>query len=180
MRKEGLIAYLDREIKWLLVVSFAGFVLLLSGCGDSKEPIDKNANTKEKTYGSNGEQIYFSRSSVRGTKIIAEGMSLNDNVTCAGCHGPDGKGGSIRMTGEEIKATDIRYKSLTSKEHIHGQSAAAHFHARAHPPYNDESIKHAISRGLDPGGNRLNSVMPRWQMSGEDLTDLINFLKTLE
>ncbi len=110
MRKEGLISCLERGIKWFFVVSLVGFVLLLFSCGDSKESV----------YSSNGEQIYFSGTSERGTEISVEGMTGNDHMVCAGCHGPDGKGRSIRMMEEEIKSTDIRYKFLTAKEHIHG------------------------------------------------------------
>ena len=33
--------------------------------------------------------------------------------------------------------------------------------------------------GLDPGGNPMEPAMPRWNMSDQDLDDLIAFLKTL-
>jgi ABC-type branched-subunit amino acid transport system substrate-binding protein len=37
----------------------------------------------------------------------------------------------------------------------------------------------AITRGKDPAGNQLQNVMPRYQMSQEDLADLIAYLKHL-
>jgi hypothetical protein len=39
-------------------------------------------------------------------------------------------------------------------------------------------LRRAITRGLDPDGKRLDPAMPRWSMSEQDLTDLVDFLKS--
>ena len=65
-----------------------------------------------------------------------------------------------------FEAPDIRYSSL----------AAGHDEEK---PYTDELIKLAITKGIDSDGMRLEQPMPVWQMSDEDLNDLIEFLKTL-
>lgn len=70
-------------------------------------------------------------------------------------------------------APDIRYKTLTSAEE-HGQ---AH---EEHPQYTDETLKQAITQGINPAGEPLGWPMPHWNMSEQDLNDLIDFLKTLE
>jgi cytochrome c oxidase subunit II len=49
-----------------------------------------------------------------------------------------------------------------------------------HPPYTEETLKRAIIQGIDPAGEPLEWPMPRWNMSDEDLNDLIDFLKMLE
>jgi len=49
-----------------------------------------------------------------------------------------------------------------------------------HPPYTDETIKRAITQGVDPAGEPLEWPMPRWSMSDEDLEDLLDYLKSLE
>jgi mono/diheme cytochrome c family protein len=91
-------------------------------------------------------------------------------MSCADCHGADGKGGSGRMMMWLFEAPDIRYSVLTVQGHGgHGDE----------PPYTDELIKRAITQGLDSEGNRLDPPMPVWQMSDEDLDDLIEFLKNL-
>ncbi|MBI5039530.1 MAG: cytochrome c, partial [Nitrospirae bacterium] len=41
----------------------------------------------------------------------------------------------------------------------------------------EESLKSSILAGIDPAGNQLNTMMPRWQMSAEDLDSLIEYLK---
>jgi len=70
-----------------------------------------------------------------------------------------------------FEVPDIRYKTLTAGEH--GEEMR-------HEPYTDETIKRAITEGVEPDGERLEWPMPRWRMSEEDLDDLLEFLKTLD
>lgn len=48
-----------------------------------------------------------------------------------------------------------------------------------HPPYTDETMKHAITQGVDPSGNPLDYPMPRWTMTEADLEELRASPKTL-
>ena len=48
-----------------------------------------------------------------------------------------------------------------------------------HPRYDEESFKQAVTQGIDPGGDALDPLMPRWQMSDQELNDLITYLKRL-
>lgn len=129
-------------------------------------------------YRSNGEQIYFTATSQRGTPITSDmgsgigmGMMGGGMMTCASCHGPDGRGGRVRVMMRVFEAPDIRYQTLTSEEH--GEDME-------HEPYTDEDIKRAITEGVEPDGEMLDWPMPRWTMSDEDLDDLLQFLKTLD
>jgi mono/diheme cytochrome c family protein len=78
-----------------------------------------------------------------------------------------------------MDAPDIRWSALTGDEHgeddHHGDEDGME-----HPPYNATFFKQAVTQGLDPAGNPLDSAMPRWQMSAQDLADLIAYLKTLD
>jgi len=128
-------------------------------------------------YRSNGEQIYFTATSQRGTPVtsdISMGMMGGGMQTCASCHGPAGRGGRGRVMMRAFEAPDIRYESLISGEHGegHGEEEAA--------PYTDEDIKRAITEGVEPDGESLEWPMPRWTMSDDDLDDLLEFLKTLD
>ncbi len=125
-------------------------------------------------YRSNGEQIYLTATSQRGTPVTSDmgmGMMRGGMMTCASCHGPDGHGGRVRMMMRVFEAPDIRYQILTSEEH--GEEME-------HEPYTDEDIKRAITEGVEPDGKPLEWPMPRWTMSDEDLDDLLEFLKTLD
>jgi len=94
-------------------------------------------------------------------------------MACADCHGADGRGGTVSMMMGSFEAPDVRYKVLT--EPRRGPEAG---HAE-HSPYDDATLRRAITEGVDPAGAALEFPMPRWQMSGEDLADLIAYLKTL-
>ena len=74
-----------------------------------------------------------------------------------------------------VEVPDIRYETLTSEEHgDHGEEE------EGHEPYTDETIKQAITEGVEPGGETLDWPMPRWSMTDADLNDLIDFLRTLD
>jgi hypothetical protein len=119
-------------------------------------------------FHTNGERIYFTATSNSGQPIVAEMRRMamsNPMMACADCHGQNGRGGTVRMMMGSSPAPDVRYRTLTAEEH---------------PPYNDELIKRAITQGLDSGGAPLDPFMPHWQMSDQDLDDLMAYLKTLD
>ncbi len=88
-------------------------------------------------------------------------------LPCGSCHGRDGRG---RPEGG-IAPSNITWESLTKP---YGSGALL---GRTHPPYDEKSLKRAITLGLDPAGNPLNSTMPRYRMSLADMADLIAYLK---
>jgi cytochrome c oxidase subunit II len=126
-------------------------------------------------FGSNGERIYMTGTSASGPAITAEIPGMHrmrpGRLACSSCHGPDGRGGQVWMMMSSFDAPDIRYSELTD---------GGHGDDHEHPPYTDEDIRMAISEGIRPDGELLEWMMPRWSMTGEQLDDLIAFLKTLE
>lgn len=125
-------------------------------------------------FQSNGERIYFTATSDSDEPILASmgRMTMRGGMmSCASCHGANGKGGSGRMMMWAFEAPDIRYSTLTIEGHGEGGDER---------PYTDELIKRAITQGLDSDGERLDPPMPVWQMADEDLDDLIEFLKSLK
>jgi cytochrome c oxidase subunit 2 len=160
--------------------------LLLAACGpvgQSSGPGDVSAGR----YASNGERIYFTATSANGPISYTGGPSGGMmggrgmmELACADCHGRDGRGGEHVVAMTAIDAPDIRWSTLTESEHgeqsTQGQGEEGEMD---HPPYTAETFKRAVTQGLDPGGNPLEPAMPRWNMSDQDLNDLIVFLKTL-
>ena len=47
------------------------------------------------------------------------------------------------------------------------------------PEFDAEKFQLAVVKGQDPDGTQLKPDMPRWNISNDDLADLIAFLKTL-
>ncbi len=163
---------LVHRTRWLLKILLVMAYLLIAGCSVINHG-NLNMETGQR-YQSNGEQIYFTATSQRGDQItytMNGGMMVGAqplNRTCANCHGVDGKGEQIRIMMGSYTAPDIRFRSLTSPGDMD------------HPPYTAETIKQAITQGVDPGGKALAWPMPRWSMSDQDLNDLIVFLKTFK
>ena len=69
---------------------------------------------------------------------------------------------------------------ITLPEEEEHEEKAGHEEHEEHPPYTEETLKRAITQGLNPAGEPLEELMPRWQMSEQDLDDLVDFIKTLK
>jgi hypothetical protein len=74
-------------------------------------------------FDSNGERIYFTATSERGANITYTGgppsgmMMGSGYLTCASCHGPDGRGGVHSMMGmQTMNAPDIRWEAECVKD----------------------------------------------------------------
>ncbi len=133
-------------------------------------------------YQNNGERIYFTATNERGERIRtrggpAFGGMITGRLTCASCHGADGRGGTRWIHMQTIEAPDIRWEVLSSGEHgDHGEHQGESGEGAA---YDAEAFGRAVREGLAPGGHRLSADMPRWEIGDEDLQDLIDFLATL-
>jgi hypothetical protein len=150
-----------------LVVVIA--TLLLAACESPPQPVESSGTAwGTGAFGSNGERIYFSATSDRGTAITYTGgpaaggwMMANGRLACASCHGPDGRGGvhSMGMM-QTMTAKDIRWSALEGE-------------------FDAELFRLAVTKGQDPDGTQLSTDMPRWSIGDDDLADLIAYLKTL-
>jgi ABC-type branched-subunit amino acid transport system substrate-binding protein len=122
-----------------------------------------------------GKQIYFEGTSPRGTDITAvvgdeAALLPGSTMPCSSCHGSDGLG---RPEGGVIPL-DIRWTELVKPYgHVHHDD-------RRHPAFDDDSFIRSMIAGIDPANNRLDRSMPIYQMSGEDMADLVAYMKVLE
>lgn len=119
-------------------------------------------------FASNGERIYFTSISDRGTPITYTSGPMSNSwmmgsgqISCASCHGPSGRGGSHNMgMMQTMTAKDIRWSTLANE-------------------FDAEKFRLAVVEGQDPDGTQLNTNMPRWKIGEADLADLVAYLKTL-
>jgi ABC-type branched-subunit amino acid transport system substrate-binding protein len=153
-------------------VLLAGLVLLIALAAASwpSASAQESLTPRERR----GKQIYVQGTSPSAREILAYvGESSLEipgtSMACANCHGLDGQG---KPEGG-INPSDIRPEFLTKPYGL------THPDGRKHPPYTDRGLELAITRGTDPAGNRLLSVMPRYAMSREDLADLVAYLGRL-
>ena len=123
---------------------------------------------------SRGKEIYLQGASKSGKDILAYigDSSLEvpgSSMACANCHGMAGQGKSEGG----IDPSNITWEALTKPYGV------THASGRKHPAYTVRGLELAITRGLDPAGNKLQNAMPRYQMSKQDLADLLVYLKRL-
>lgn len=121
-----------------------------------------------------GQQIYLTGTSPSAQKIQArltkDGALLPAAlIPCVNCHKYNGKGG----TEGGVTAADIRWFKLSRP---YGLLKTGN---KSHPPYTQRSIKKAISMGTGSAGQALNQAMPRYQLSHQDMRDLIAYLTGL-
>jgi len=165
--------------KRLLAVIIASF--LLGACGSiSTRNIPMHGRygyPQSGKFSSNGEQIYFTATDQNGKPISHTGgsgfggMMMNSYLTCTSCHGNDGHGGTHYMHMQVMDAPAINYDALIDmkKEDSGGNPT----------DYSLDDLRGVVVEGHDTAGDELDRDMPRWQMSDEDLADLLAFLKTL-
>jgi hypothetical protein len=135
-------------------------------------------------FTTNGERIYFTARNERGQRIRYSGgqnfggmmMGMGSNLSCASCHGSDGRGGRHTMHMTVMDAPDIRYSVLASEQDEHGGD---HSHGDEHGAYDLDAFRLAVVGGVHPDGEPLSRDMPRWLMSDQDLVDLFEYLKML-
>ena len=122
-----------------------------------------------------GKKIYLEGESPSGGEIAVrigrDPSPLPGSVAaCGTCHGTDGLG---RPEGGALP-TDVTWSQL-AKGYGH-----SHPNGRKHQAYDARSLARALREGIDPAGNVLDPVMPRYAMSDADMASLIAYLKAVE
>jgi mono/diheme cytochrome c family protein len=87
-------------------------------------------------------------------------------LTCLSCHRRSGLGGG---EGSRVVPPISGPALYQAREALH----------RSRPAYTDETLAKAIRTGINAAGERLDSVMPLYRLSDEDMAALVSYLKTL-
>lgn len=114
-----------------------------------------------------GRAVYVSGS---GTASVAGGEAMPAALfPCANCHGADGRGNAEGG----VVASNITWHELTKPYR------ASTPNGRKRPAYTEQTLRRAITEGVDSAGNPLHAAMPRYAMSPEALSGLVGYLKIL-
>lgn len=120
-----------------------------------------------------GKAVYLRGESPSGREITATLSDISvpaSTVTCAGCHGARGEG----KTEGGVTAGGLSWSHLTKPDgHTHPSG-------RKHGPFDETSFGRSVTGGVDPSGNTMLVVMPRYRLSPEDLSDVIAYLRRIE
>ncbi len=150
---------------WTKILSSAIVFGMLVGCS---EGMHQTAIVKS-SFSSNGERIYFTSTSDSGALISFSGghhhMRMHGGA-CVTCHGSDREGGRRMWPYFWVVAPALTAEALTS----------THDDGHAHTTYNASTLGRAIQLGVNPDGDELDELMPRWQMPQSDLDALVAYL----
>lgn len=179
----------NRRIRKNFLISFLFVNLFLIACSlfvqapNIFQEIETTVSEIEDVSIPNGERIYFTATSDRDGRIaysdgpVFGGMMMGTYLTCASCHGPEGRGGLHPMHMQVMDAPDIRYVALSGEtgKHEHEEDQ----HDDEHGEYDLEAFRKAVIEGKHPDDKPLSRDMPRWRMSDENLADLFAYLKAI-
>lgn len=108
---------------------------------------------------------------------------------CVSCHRPSGfgtsEGGNFvpPVTGPVLFAPRQPDRNAMFREMYQEVQPNSYWarvrEARMRPAYDAGSLGRALREGIDPGGNALSAVMPRYDLPPEDLANLAAYLRTL-
>ena len=120
-----------------------------------------------------GREIYrrgmLAGSRVGTAAIGADAVPLpSSSFACATCHGIYGEG--RRESG--VDTPPLNWKRLTSP-------SFSSVTRRRRDAYTPETLRRAITAGVDPSGAHLYPGMPRYTMPDKDLTELLAYLERL-
>lgn len=152
---------------------------LLSSCGQREDAASDIRNERpEAVFGergasalANGERIFRSATSHSRPIVSSTGAVRPDGtplLSCADCHGARGAGGVITSGGRAYVAPPIHADALTRDRKRAGT-----------PPYSEVTFGLTLRTGVTPEGRKLDALMPRWQMTAEDQSDLYRYLESL-
>jgi len=127
-------------------------------------PWFSHSQTEPADFSSLGEQIYYTGRGEDG-RVIPRSEGMMHMNACVDCHGRDARGGTARIMMESFETPSIRWSALAGEDH-----------EGDHPPYDAERFARALREGVDPGGETLDRIMPRWDLTGEEIDALVDYL----
>ncbi len=172
------------------LVSFFLAVLMTSACGSmgvdaSKHSVDSNIASGERLYregiGTNGKPVQaFSQ-----TDVPLSGAQ----AACVTCHRPSGLGSSeggyyVPPINGPLLFSPRKLDRLRLFPQFFHQVQPQSFTTRLHQPhmrlgYTLGSLATTLSDGIDPAGQKLATIMPRYRLTDADVMALTAYLHTL-
>jgi len=164
------------RIIFLLMFTIAGVLVFTNSPGTRPESVAAQTGTQQGDLTAEerrGRDIYFTGESgpdnITATVRSADIDVPASTFTCFSCHGWYGEG---RDEGG-VSSGNITWSYLSRLVVDKGPG-------RMHPAYTEKTLENAIARGVDPGGNQLQTLMPKYRMTPQQMSDLIAFLKRID
>ena len=160
----------------LAAVVASGLCLCLTAaCGAPEESPSQSRKTgaASTVYATSGARIYYTATSENGTRLsVAPSFGEPPQPatrSCADCHGADGAGGVLETPDGFRQTPPIAFSRLASPSTY-----------REGRTYDEATLALTLRTGVRIDGYLLDTLMPRWQMSPQEMQELIAHLKTLD
>lgn len=145
--------------------------------GDGPPPSERGLTRSERALTPSerrGKELYLRGTSAAGRDVLAYlgDASLEvpaSTVSCGGCHGLHGEG---KSEGGVVPG-NLTWEVLT-KPYGH-----THASGRKHQAFDEATLARAVTKGVDPSDNHLASVMPRYDLTPDEMADLTAYLKRI-
>jgi mono/diheme cytochrome c family protein len=128
-----------------------------------------------------GQRIYREGITSSGGPLRAQTAAQTQlsgkTVACVACHRRSGYGSSEGQTTVRPITASALFEAQTLP--IHSPRIKAQLGSRQRPAYSPALLARAIRQGLDSEGKPLDSLMPRFALTDEDLGALVAYLGTL-
>jgi mono/diheme cytochrome c family protein/ABC-type branched-subunit amino acid transport system substrate-binding protein len=133
------------------------------------------ADTSSVDARNRGRDLYLSGRHADGRALTAYAAGNTvalpaDFAACVNCHGHEARG--ISEGGRD--ASDIRWLTLTKPYEV------ARADGRRRSPYDAAGLLVAITSGRDASGQPLDTAMPRFELTAQEVADLIAYLQYLD
>ncbi len=120
-----------------------------------------------------GKLIYTKGERASGEPIttMLSGATFDAKILpCVNCHGKRGEGNPEGG----VDPSPLDWSTMTKPYVVEFKNG------RKRTGYDHETLKLAIGEGIDPSGNELDMVMPRYTLTDQDVDDLISYLKIID
>jgi len=150
----------------------AGLILLLGQGGWAAEP-------PTAAVGPIGQSIYLKGRLASGEPVratVQKGVTLSGtDAACVQCHRRSGLGGSEGQNA----IRSIAGRLLISPAQTEGRWANLAGGVADRSPYTRATLARALREGIDPAGRALDALMPRYDLSDEEIAQLQAYLMEL-
>jgi hypothetical protein len=178
MRRAREVSRMNTPFRGLLCC-LGTFILGASGTAISDTAED---NPSDISVTSVGRQIY--REGTLPSGLDVAGLSQGDIplsgsfVSCTNCHRRSGLGSS--EGGKVVPPITARALFETRLKTQRDAFRSRSLRSRERPAYDLTSLARVLRSGIDPGGNELDPLMPRYDLKDEDIKALEAYLRTLD
>ena len=145
------------------------WLILFFGCIAYPQSGESSSLTQQQQA---GKMIYTKGLGNSTSKVTAVMSGINvpaTVMTCINCHNAKGTGNPEGG----IIPSNITWTHLTKSYGGKRQDQSTR------PAYDEKSLRKVITTGFDSGGNQLHNAMPKYNMSRDDLNNLIEYLKVI-